>query len=119
MYLILRYLNSLNNFFSFGSTSHYVMRECFASYSKAFAVPKSSIYKPTLDVTMLRIVQSGLARKYINEELEKVSKANSATSLRVSDKRPLSLKLLQVPFWQFLVFQGACILIFLAGMVTY
>ena len=91
------------------------MKECFASYSKAFAVPKSSIYKPTLDVTMLRIVQSGLARKYINDELEKVAKTNSATSVSLSEKRPLSLKLLEVPFWQFLLLQGVCVLIFLAG----
>ena len=67
-------------FYSLGETSHFILEECFATYSKAFSVPKTSIYKQRLDISMLRIVQAGLARKYINDELEKVARAKGIHS---------------------------------------
>ena len=51
-------------FFRFGEVSHYILNEQIAEYGKTFTVPKTSIYKPKMDQTLLRVVQAGLG-KYI------------------------------------------------------
>lgn len=48
------------HFFRFGEVSHYILNEQIAEYGKTFTVPKTSIYKPKMDQTLLRVVQAGL-----------------------------------------------------------
>ena len=49
-------------FFRFGEVSHYILNEQIAEYGKTFTVPKTSIYKPKMDQTLLRVVQAGLGK---------------------------------------------------------
>ena len=48
--------------FRFGEVSHYILNEQIAEYGKTFTVPKTSIYKPKMDQTLLRVVQAGLGK---------------------------------------------------------
>ena len=66
---------------------------------------------------MLRIVQAGLARKYINDELEKVARAKGKTMVKLSKIRPLTLEQLQAPFTLLLVLHGASIILLVIGKV--
>ena len=49
------------------------MQEKFATFSKTFTVPQTSKYHASLDRTLLRIVQAGLAEKYKKDELVKAA----------------------------------------------
>ena len=64
---------------------------------------------------MLRIVQAGLARKYINDELEKVARAKGKTMVKLSTIPPLTLEQLQAPFTLLLVLHGASLILLLIG----
>ena len=66
---------------------------------------------------MLRIVQAGLARKYINDELEKVARAKGKTMVKLSKLQPLTLEQLQAPFTLLLVLHGASIILLVIGKV--
>ena len=50
------------HFLRFGEVSHYILNEQIAEYGKTFTVPKTSIYKPKMDQTLLRVVQAGLGK---------------------------------------------------------
>ena len=60
--LILKILFIMHQFFRFGEVSHYILNEQIAEYGKTFTVPKTSIYKPKMDQTLLRVVQAGLGK---------------------------------------------------------
>ena len=64
-----------NNSYNYrdGIQSHFVMQEKFATFSKTFTVPQTSKYHASLDRTLLRIVQAGLAEKYKKDELVKAA----------------------------------------------
>ena len=66
---------------------------------------------------MLRIVQAGLARKYINDELEKVARAKGKTMVKLSKIQPLTLEQLKAPFTLLLVLHGASIILLVIGKV--
>ena len=78
-------------------------------------VPKTSIYKPMLDITMGRIVQAGLTKKYMTDELDKVAKANAETLVSLSEKQPLAFEQILGPILLTLILQAACFMVLFLG----
>ena len=64
---------------------------------------------------MGRIVQSGLTKKYMTDELDKVAKANAGSLVSLSEKRPLAFEQILGPILLTLVLQAACFMVLLLG----
>ena len=101
--------------FRYGETSAYIMRECINESGKAFAVPKTSIYKSRMDMTILRMVQAGLPDKYLDDELEKAAKAKAQSTSKVSSINPLTLEQLGAVIVFQMIALAVCFATFLLG----
>ena len=64
---------------------------------------------------MGRIVQSGLTKKYMTDELDKVAKANAETLVSLSEKRPLAFEQILGPLLLTLILQAACLIVLFLG----
>ena len=64
---------------------------------------------------MGRIVQAGLTKKYMTDELDKVAKANGETLVSLSEKRPLAFEQILGPLLLTLILQAACFMVLLLG----
>ena len=91
------------------------MRECINESGKAFAVPKTSIYKSRMDMTILRMVQAGLPDKYLDDELEKAAKAKAQSTSKVSSINPLTLEQLGAVIVFQMIALAVCFATFLLG----
>ena len=52
----------------------HIMKECILDFKIAFAVQKNSIYKEAFNKKMLQLIESGLTKKYLIDEKEKIGK---------------------------------------------
>ena len=91
------------------------MRECINESGKAFAVPKTSIYKSRMDMTILRMVQAGLPDKYLDDELEKAAKAKAQSTSKVSSINPLTLEQLGAIMVFQMIALAVCFVTFVLG----
>ena len=64
---------------------------------------------------MGRIVQAGLTKKYMTDELDKVAKANAETLVSLSEKRPLAFEQILGPLLLTLILQAACLIVLFLG----
>ena len=106
--------NQLVSFLSEGIQSHYCINEKFATFTKTFTVPQTSIYHARMDTILLRIVQAGLNEKYRKDELEKASKGRLA-SKSSRKKEPLGMEELQAPILLLMMCHGVAIIVFVKG----
>ena len=74
----------------------HITSEYLNFFNIAFSVPIGSKYKVAFDKTIRKIVEAGLAQKYMEIEMDKIAKkAKSAISKAVAN--PLSINHLEAP----------------------
>lgn len=89
----------------------HIMKECYNSFRVAFTVPINSIYKASMDKTIVRIFEAGLPLKYFNDILDKEGRQGKTSSSQTGASA-LGLYHLQGPILLLPILLFCCLIIF-------
>ena len=90
----------------------HIAKECLSSFLVAYAIPKESHYKASLDKKISLMIEAGLPDKYYNDEMEKVAKLARA-KISEAVAKPLTLYHLQAPLYLLPILLGLALVSFL------
>ena len=60
----------------YGETNLHIARECSKQFNICFGLPKSSVYTAPLGVTIVRLREAGIIKKFFKDEMDAVAKVN-------------------------------------------
>ena len=109
-------LTSIKFPFRFGESSMHIMDECVLEFKIAFAITKNSIYKKEFNKKMLQLIESGLTKKYLIDEKDKIGK--EAKSDNFGDVQALKLDHMNAIVALILLLLGFCCLCFAFEILT-
>ena len=97
----------------------HIMNECILEFKIAFAITKNSIYKKKFNKKMLQLIESGLTKKYLIDEKEKIGKeAKLHWSDDFGDVQALKLGHMNAIVALILILLGFCCLCFAFEIFT-